>query len=1133
MSLLPGRFIDKEVAKQIKKRQDVIGASERLPLFDEKDPRSYQFFLSKTPFIRLTSGIDKEGLTNPASQAVLDNAFASRRGDVSSIVPGYEFSDDYGVRPAAGIVGMTLKTHNRYGSLRTATVQFEVHSLEQMNLYEEMFMRPGYSALLEWGHTVWLDSDTGEVNDLPQLLSDSFINKSLVTDILKSDPSTKDVGNENKQAIYLAIEEMRRRTNFNYDGMYGLVKNFSWSLRPDGGFSCTVDIVSIGTVIESLDINAGVSVTEKIYFIQLEGGEDLESTDIGKIKYYPGTSIPLEGQIPEISIFGEGELAKRDITPEQEAFFAFLKTDLFPDQLVKRTVNKNLNERIATWFDNLFTDEEFQKEYTKEVDFTAFIPLLSFGKELLGSNIVYNVSTGGVFQFNVATRAEFNSNDLAPLEEQPIYLELNDYSRVIKDATTGISFKYTFRLKEKPEKHTYQQVNIAGPAFLRFWNLQYIVEIEEIPADNDAAGDSDTSTESKAAVEANEVALGQFLRDFAPYYNSRVHLHLHLLKTDLIRQIAPSLTGETPQEVYQEIQFKPDLDKNSKHYRTENFPVLFPQLKSDYSVGAVRRKLGGNTTDSFHHYIQLGTFLDILNLYIPTTKASKEGLFKYHTNISSKHVYKTLEKYHASVDITKCILPDSYGLTGYTGRGDILGIFIEIDYLVSLVEKGLSNGSFKGYDVITEVLKDVNISVGQINELALQYHEDSFTFHIVDRKLVEAPEEKTVALNLIGKNTILRNVTMNSKLSPGISTQIAISAQADPTSNGIEGTLFERFNAGLLDRYISDKKSLLEYEQEGIDQKKQEEVETLSVVFNYLRFVYGPNSFTNQQVSLPGVVNEYRLMTSKLLQKEPKDRSYGGILPFELGLEIEGISGMQVMDSFVINQNILPKSYVGDGNFGFLITGLTHKVDANGWVTEVKSQIYNRPAGNKANASIGALNLYGDEEREFKLVKTEHTPWTGTAPHAERVRKVNESLGGTQKDLFDKYSNYKYDELSSGADIQPFLADTTIAFLNAFKTKFSDKYNVRITGGNDVWHHNHAPASQHTKGRGLDFTIREGNKALGESDQEIKILKDMSNWIDEYFRGNTDVYYKDEYNETRQSNHATGNHFHFHVLKDK
>ena len=162
-----------------------------------------------------------------------------------------------------------------------------------------------------------------------------------------------------------------------------------------------------------------------------------------------------------------------------------------------------------------------------------------------------------------------------------------------------------------------------------------------------------------------------------------------------------------------------------------------------------------------------------------------------------------------------------------------------------------------------------------------------------------------------------------------------------------------------------------------------------------------------------------------------------------------------------------------------------------------------------------------------RLKKAEHTPWTGETPNAERVRTFNESKGGMQK----KLSYYPYDELSSGADIQPFLADTTVSFLQEFYSRFS-KYNIRITSGNDVWHHEYARSSPHRSGRGLDFTIREGSKVLGP-DTDKTVLNEISNWIGTHFANQKDVYFKDEYTPDGQSNHATGNHFHLHVLKNK
>ena len=1138
MSLSPGRFIDKKVAKQISKRQEVIGASKRL--FGPEDPQAYSFFLAKTPFIKLTSGIDKDGKQDPARQSVLDNGYRGIASDVTAEAPGYEYSDDFGVRPVAGITGMNLNTHNRYGSLRTATVQFEVHSLEQMNLYEEMFMRPGYSALLEWGHSVYLDSKDGQVYDMEPLLSEPFINKSLVSSFLNTGASADDLQNQSKQTIYRAIQEMRRKTDYNYDGMYGLIKNFSWSLRTDGGYSCTVDIVSIGTVIESLTLNANMLKDEVIYFYNLEdegrkpidvvekvvtsfldfeGGEEVEGTATQK--------AIIEGirkKLPEVN---RGTRLRRHYKATLKANLRLMTSDVHDNRVVHVVDTSSSPYRVSILGFSKHLPPKGQRSLREKA-----ITRLSTLKEVEeyqnfdGLEIEVEVKQGTSEYF----RLDYIENNILPFvngfrhrgkDKYPDGIPFTEIRDVLEsdDSITHIYnnsiFKLTPIVKEKADAPT-----VPTP------DQQKADEAEAAEAASVIESKIDTNGVLAIAPDGTSIESVQFILNTSKQFTSRIHLALYLLRRRIEGSISEELKGPQPSRVYQEFNVDLNFDYSAG-------------VSSEYSVAAARRRLGEGTTNTFHYYIQLGTFLDLLNKYIPQSKLTNkkdtitEALFQFNTSKESKHPYKTLEDLHASVDITKCMLPDSYAqLSTLAKRGDILEIFIETDYLFGIVDKGLSNGDLKGYDIVNEILRDINLATGQINELALQFDEENFTFHIIDRKLVGNSSEDPIALELIGRNTILRNVTMNSKLSPSISTQIAISAQADPTSNGIEGTLFERFNAGLLDRYIPEKKTDFDRLLQAAREKREKKESQFALAIEYLIHVYGPPVFTAQTTTLPGVVNEYALMTKELLLEEGKERSYGGILPFELGLEIEGLSGMQVMDSFLINQNILPESYVGKGNFGFLITGLTHKVDSNGWVVEVKSQIYNRPTTFSRLGAVGELTFDQTSIKDKnpvnkkRLKKAEHTPWTGETPNAERVRTFNESKGGMQKKL-----DYPYDELSSGADIQPFLADTTVSFLQEFYSRFS-KYNIRITSGNDVWHHEYARASQHRAGRGLDFTIREGSRVLGP-DTDKTVLNEISNWIGTHFANQKDVYFKDEYTPDGQSNHATGNHFHFHVLKNK
>ena len=38
----------------------------------------------------------------------------------------------------------------------------------------------------------------------------------------------------------------------NYDGFIGVIKNFKFDSRPDGGYNCTTEIIAQGEILESL-----------------------------------------------------------------------------------------------------------------------------------------------------------------------------------------------------------------------------------------------------------------------------------------------------------------------------------------------------------------------------------------------------------------------------------------------------------------------------------------------------------------------------------------------------------------------------------------------------------------------------------------------------------------------------------------------------------------------------------------------------------------------------------------------------------------------------------------------------------------------------------------------------------------
>ena len=159
--------------------------------------------------------------------------------------------DDYGIVPMPGIKDATVRTKSAYGSLREAQVNFVCHNTKQLEILEILYMRPGYPVLLEWGWTPFIDNDGERRSDFPYVMEWWDQN------------STQEVIND-------LIFKRRVETGGNYDALQGIVKNFNYSARPDGGYDCTTELTGVGEVIQALKGRSDILDEDGKYVTALE-----------------------------------------------------------------------------------------------------------------------------------------------------------------------------------------------------------------------------------------------------------------------------------------------------------------------------------------------------------------------------------------------------------------------------------------------------------------------------------------------------------------------------------------------------------------------------------------------------------------------------------------------------------------------------------------------------------------------------------------------------------------------------------------------------------------------------------------------------------------------------------------------
>jgi len=166
----------------------------------------------------------------------------------SNIDEGYFKNKDdvrpFGYRPMPGITNVSVINKGAYGSLRQATVRFYCWDKHQLDELEVLFMRVGYTVLLEWGWSQYLTHDVG-VKGINSYPSDIKIDNFSKSPIDPFSPSTEN-------SIYNQIDSGIRDNKGNYDAMLGYIQNFSWQLLPNGGFECTTILISRGEAISTI-----------------------------------------------------------------------------------------------------------------------------------------------------------------------------------------------------------------------------------------------------------------------------------------------------------------------------------------------------------------------------------------------------------------------------------------------------------------------------------------------------------------------------------------------------------------------------------------------------------------------------------------------------------------------------------------------------------------------------------------------------------------------------------------------------------------------------------------------------------------------------------------------------------------
>jgi len=261
---------------------------------------------------------------------------------------------DFGYRPMPGLSRVVIETQGRLGSIRGATIEFKVWDKSQLDVIDALYFKLGYTMFLEWGNTFYYESESSDLS---------------ATELFSLDPFKDKL---TKEEIALNLGSKRRESKGNYDGMLGMVSNFSFSYNQEGGYDCVLKLVGLGSLADSLKINQPATLSTPLK-TTIEQLNSLYRT----IQKQQDEKVKAEQAIEAEKIKKAKEKAREEELKAFDSYSDFLIKDNEVDENIKGAaglfgVTQTFFRRYAAAPSSLVVTSKKNKDYSQEKEYDYY-----------------------------------------------------------------------------------------------------------------------------------------------------------------------------------------------------------------------------------------------------------------------------------------------------------------------------------------------------------------------------------------------------------------------------------------------------------------------------------------------------------------------------------------------------------------------------------------------------------------------------------------------------------------------------------------------------------------------------------------------------------------------------------------
>ena len=238
--------IAKPIQERMFEKMSVLGRKEKyIGKESETGKLRLQDMATRTTFIRMTSG-QENPVVMMGGELKPDGMMRTGYKDI------YESVKNKMKRPMPGIKSIDVQFKGGVRALRTANISWTCWSFADLDRLMSHFLAHGKTVGLEWG---WVYNKK-QFEQLQTLIaSDGTIDKAAFADY--------------RNKIF--------NSKGDFDFMVGVIKNFEFTSRDDGGFDCKTDIVSTGVSILDSNYNQQQNRKQQLNVTDSDTLEDKET----------------------------------------------------------------------------------------------------------------------------------------------------------------------------------------------------------------------------------------------------------------------------------------------------------------------------------------------------------------------------------------------------------------------------------------------------------------------------------------------------------------------------------------------------------------------------------------------------------------------------------------------------------------------------------------------------------------------------------------------------------------------------------------------------------------------------------------------------------------------------------------